>query len=309
MTANVAPSPLKLTAARLENTIGLRSLRRASPPKSDDYRWLDTPEGHRLRVHDLGGGPFTLVFVPDPPNVLAHHRASFERLAKSFRVIGIELPGFGFSRPRRSFGYSLSESAAAVTSALRQLDAKQCILCLSCVAGLASVVAAARHPDLVAGVAAIQTPDLPAALAWSERVDKQRIARTPVLGQLVVRATRRELADQWYRAAAGSPEAATLLTQTALEAYARGAVYGLSTALQQLPHVNDDDLAVTEHVPAIAMWGNRDRTHRRTDRRGLQRYLPRLQVAEFDQAGHFPDLETPEEFRDVLIDWVMREVA
>lgn len=300
-------TPFHAAGARIESSLGTRSLRRATPTPQSDHRWLEV-RGCRVRVQDLGSGSVTLVFAPDPPNVLEHHRPVLEALARDFRVIALELPGFGFSRPSPGFGYTLPENSAIVVEALRTLEARSCVLCLPCVAGLASVLAAAAAPDLVVGVAAIQTPDLGEVLTWSQRVDQKRIARTPVVGQLVVRATRRKLAEQWYRAAAGSSEAARGLTTGALGAYERGAIYGLSTALQQLPQVSGEELGPVD-VPAISLWGKRDRTHRRTNPKSLARHLPRLEVAELEDAGHFPDLEDPIEFQRLLTDWISREVA
>lgn len=51
--------------------------------------------------------------------------------------------------------------------------------------------------------------------------------------------------------------------------------------------------------PALVLWGLKDRTHKLTPKRDVLRYfvdLSKITVVEYDQIGHFPDLEQPEEF-------------
>jgi len=50
----------------------------------------------------------------------------------------------------------------------------------------------------------------------------------------------------------------------------------------------------------LVLWGLADRTHRRTDKRSILSYMPHARWVEFDSAGHFPELEEPERFREVL---------
>ena len=188
---------------------------------------------------------------------------------------------------------------------LDQLGVERAVLALSCVAGLASVAAAVERPERVAGVVGVQSADFAGALAWSQRVDRRGWVRTPVLGQMLVRWNRRPLAHQWYRAASGDPRWVEPFAGKALRAYDQGAYYSLASALQNLSRLDADRvLGTVEAMPAVAIWGQRDRTHRRTDRSALARYLPRLTVVEIDEAGHFPELEAEERFRVELLRWM-----
>ena len=271
--------------------------------RSND-RFVDAA-GARVRVRDVGSGPLAVVFAPDPPNTLEHHDEAFERLSRHVRVVGLELPGFGFSVPPAGYTFSVAEHRDVVLAVLDALKVERAVLALSCVAGLVSVAAAVHRPERVAGIAAIQSPDLDGALAWAERVDRRGLVRTPVLGQLMVRLNRRRLADSWYRAAAGAPDRVEPLLRVALDAYDSGAAYSLASGLQGLPGIESEQvLGTLNDLPAAAIWGQRDRTHRRTDRAGQSRYLPRLQVIEIEDAGHFPELETEETFRTELLRWM-----
>lgn len=291
---------MRALGCRLDAAFARRS--RIVPKAGDHYV---EARGARVRVRDVGSGPLAVVFVPDPPNVLEHHEQAFEDLARSVRVIGLELPGFGFSSAPARFGFSVAENRDVVLAVLDALGVERAVLALSCVAGLTSVAAAVHQPERIAGVVGVQTPDLAGALAWARRVDRRGWVRTPVIGQLAVRLNRPGLAASWYRAAAGDPAHAERFRSQALEAYAGGAAYALASALQGLETIDEDKLFGTlENLPAAAIWGQRDRTHRRTPRAGLARYLPRLEVIDIEDAGHFPELEQPHAFREKLLRWM-----
>ncbi|MEL6183382.1 MAG: alpha/beta hydrolase [Myxococcota bacterium] len=298
---------MKALGCRLNAAVCCRvHQRKRKSPAGDHYV---EALGARVRVRDVGSGPLAVVFVPDPPNVLEHHEAAFEALARHVRVVGLELPGFGFSSAPSRFRFSVAENRDIVLAVLDALGVERAVLALSCVAGLASVAAAVRRPELVAGVVGVQTPDLPGALAWAARVDPNGLLRTPLIGQLAVRLRRRPLAGVWYRAATGDRSHIETLEREALRAYDNGAVYALASGLQSLSDIDPEALFGTlESLPAAAIWGGKDRTHRRTDRRGLARYLPRLEVREIEEAGHFPDLERPEAFQDQLLRWMDRSL-
>ncbi|MEO1336475.1 MAG: hypothetical protein AAFV29_12570, partial [Myxococcota bacterium] len=96
---------------RWEAGVARRSLSRATGSTND--RYIEAG-GARVRVRDVGQGGLAVVFVPDPPNVLEHHDEAFEALAKHVRVVGIELPGFGFSSPPAGFRFSIQENRDVV---------------------------------------------------------------------------------------------------------------------------------------------------------------------------------------------------
>ena len=271
-----------------------------------EYRFVEVL-GCRLRTQSLGQGTLAIVFVPDPPNVLEHHAEAFARLAPEIRVVGIELPGFGFSTPSASFRYTIRENAEVLLATLGELGVERAVLSLSCVAGLISVAAAQLAGNRVAGIVAIQTADLEGALRWSHRVDPKRIVRTPWVGQAFVRLNRRRIAKGWYDAVVADPSQRPHYLSTATDAFSAGARYALASGLQGLAKTDEGTvLQPALSLPAMAVWGTEDRTHRRTDRAGLRRYLPKIEVVELDRAGHFPELEAEPRFRRALLDWMVR---
>jgi pimeloyl-ACP methyl ester carboxylesterase len=274
------------------------------PAAAAPYRLLKAG-GALLRITDRGSGPLTFVFTPDPPNVLEHHEATFASFARHGRVVGLELPGFGHSRPSPAFGYSIEENVDVLLAALDELRVDRAVLVFSCIAGLAALEAARRAPDRVAGVVVAQTPCFDDALTWATRVDFKGLIGTPIVGQLLVRGLRRKLADSWYQAALPRGADTTSFLTEALDAYAAGADYCLASALQALRQQEPPVASVAP--PVLSVWGKLDRTHRSSDPGRTIELAPRSRLVVFDDAAHFPDLEQPERFEREVVQFLREE--
>lgn len=280
---------------------------RLRPPTSSHAFELVDVAGARLRVRDVGSGTLAFVMAPDPPNVLEHHDALLGRFAAHGRALGIELPGFGHSSVPPDFGFTVAENADLVIEALAVMGVGRAVLMFPCVAGLIALEAARRAPERVAAVVLSQTPGFDDALAWSRRVDFGGLIGTPVIGQILVRAFRERLADEWYQnALPRGVDRAPYLTR-ALAAYDHGADYCLASALQALRR--DARPSAPVPVPVLSVWGDGDRTHRKSDPRGGIALAPRSRLVTLTGAGHFPDLERPDRFASEVLRFVSEVAA
>ncbi|MFQ5458000.1 MAG: alpha/beta fold hydrolase [Myxococcota bacterium] len=276
-------------------------------PEVSARRFSGSREGMRtlalgdalIRLRLAGSGSVPIALIPDPPNLIEHYDALFDLLAPDFRVLCLELPGFGLSRPKAGFDFSLDAQTRVVEKALRILDTGPCVVAFSCVAGQIGLKLACEQPDLVSHLALIQTPSWAEQIKWSRRVDPKRRISTPVLGQLLLALGKRKVARGWY--AIATPDAATAerFDRVAREGFDRGAAYSLASAFQKLSSEPDPRFG-TLNQRALVLWGMQDRTHRRTEKRSALAHLPNGTYLEFGEAGHFPELEQPERFRDAL---------
>lgn len=270
------------------------------------YSFLELGKGS-LRVSDQGSGSTAFVLAPDPPNVLEQHAASLGSLAQHGRAVGVELPGFGHSRPSPSFHFTIDENADLMLEALERLDIERAVLMFPCVPGLIALEAARRAPDRIAAVVLAQTPSFEDALAWADRVDFRGLVGTPIVGQLLVRALRRPLARSWYRAALPRGADSKPYLDHALSAYANGADFCLASALQAVRRATPPSRPIP--VPVLNVWGSADRTHRPTDPSSALALAPRGRLVLFDDAGHFPDLERPQRYEEEVLRFVREEVG
>lgn len=256
--------------------------------------------GAVVRVRVEGRGPRTLVFVPDPPNVLEHHSAAFTALAGERRVVGFELPGFGLSLARPGYDFDLARTRDVVVDLLTTLDLTRVTLAFSCVAGLLALAVARAAPTRVERVITVQTAGLEATRRWARRVDPgPGVLATPFVGQLATAVAPRAIARRWYRAAFREPVDAARASALADDAFARGSSFSLASGLQALHRVDPRILrGVTQ--PVTAIFGERDRTHRRTPPDSILELVPHAQVVPFARSSHFPDLEEFDRFARVV---------
>jgi pimeloyl-ACP methyl ester carboxylesterase len=250
-----------------------------------------------VRVRVEGSGARTVLFAADPPNVLEHYDALFAEVTPWARAACLELPGFGFSSPRRGFTFDVPSMSRIVRDVLTALGDGPFTLVFPCVSGFVGLRVASDEPRRVSHVALPQTPAWADMVGWSRRADPRGVLAMPFVGQALMRLRKRPIASAWYDVAAGDRDTARMLFRTANEAFDHGAAYCLASAFQSLfrraPELGN------RRPPGIVAWGTRDRTHRRSDPRGALPYLENASLTTL-QVGHFPELEAPSAFASEL---------
>lgn len=273
-------------------------------PPRPGMEFLDLPQG-RLRVRRAGAGERALIFCTDPPNVLEHYGPLFARLKRerALTTIAFEPAGFGHSTSKGPAPHSIEAGAAATEALLEKLGIRGAVLAFPCVAAYAALRVAARRPDLVAGLVLLQAPAWREGARWVARVDRRRVLRTPVVGQVVNYVRADAIIRRWYAAAAGAPERGARLQGFAIEALDHGARFPLASAFQTLFRGPAPDLAPVAQ-PTLALWGAADRTHARTEKDSILEHAPGATVVEVEGVGHFPELEDPNAFAGLVLDWM-----
>ena len=74
--------------------------------------------------------------------------------------------------------------------------------------------------------------------------------------------------------------------------------------LQQI----EDSLAKIRHRPVLLLWGSSDRAVYPSSATELQRRLPNSALVVLEGVGHLPYEEVPEEFNEVVSDFLLRNV-
>lgn len=264
--------------------------------------------GAKLRVRTGGAADAarTLVFAVDPPNALEHYAQTFVALQKSARLVAFEPPGFGRSTAPRGYKHAPEEAADVVIALLERLAApRPAVLAFPCMSAYVALHVAAKRPDLVGGLVLMQAPSWEQERAWADRVDKRGVLRTPVLGQAALLFQGDPLVKRWYEAAVADPERAHHMSALAIELLDHGAKFPLASAFQAsfsrggaaAPPVND-------RTPTLLVWGAADKSHKKSDPESAREHAPGADVVVIEDAGHFPELETPVRFRDEVMRWM-----
>lgn len=254
----------------------------------------------RYRVH--GKGTSTIVFAADPPIVLEHYDRLIDLLEEDFRVVILEMPGFGFSTPKARLDFKFNTTNDVVAAVLKQIVDQPCVLAFPCVSAYCAIDLATRYPELVRGVVVIQAPSWNEQMKWKRGRDRSGLLRTPVLGQLALKILKRQIPSRWFSAAAGHKECLPRLIDTADTALAKGACFCLASVFQC--YLTDEPPKLKPfHGPGLIIWGESDRTHRSTDKQSSQLLIPDATTISFRGAGHFPELEEPVRFARLITGW------
>ena len=246
-----------------------------------------------VRIRDTATNKPAIVFFCDPPIMVELYDELIEWIGPEFRVVVLELPGFGFSKLKSAKALEFSETIRAVEAAVQKLELGPVVLCGPCICGFVVTALAHRANLDVAGLVLMQTPDLAGMIAWTERMDPKRQLRTPYRGQILVRIAAKRLTRSWLRYATGKSTDHSIMSQKSMDVLEAGGSYPLATMLQLW---GDGPLDHAIELPALIFWGQQDRSHIPTKRASTLKHVPQGKLIELEHCGHFPELEDPAEF-------------
>ncbi|MGB5336971.1 MAG: alpha/beta hydrolase [Woeseiaceae bacterium] len=246
-----------------------------------------------LRVRDSGGASKALVFLCDPPVTVEAYDDLIASFQPDFRIIVVELPGFGFSRTSSAGQLTFSGAVEAVEAALAFLDFDSIVVFGPCVCGFVAAELAARGKLPINGVVLMQTPDKAGMLAWVERMDQRGLLRIPLIGQLMVKLNSKRLVKFWLKYATAKGFDSRPIASAITDALRRGCGYPLATMLQLWSEGPAD---ARLDVPGLIVWGKQDRSHAETAPECSKAHLTSAEIIQFADCGHFSELERPSEF-------------
>ena len=255
----------------------------------------------RVRVEGDPGGP-PVVLLHGIGRSLEDWAPQCHRLAKTHRVIALDLPGSGFSArsPERT---TLEVLARGVLETLDTLGEQRPVhLIGNSLGGAVALQILVLEPERVASLVLVNSAGFGAEVALP-----LRLLAVPVLGDLAGRlatrasarmAERLNYADprlattariQHALAIASQPDTNTVLLETtrALATF-RGVQPGWRTELTTS--------AAKHPRPTLIIWGDRDRVLPAQHLDAARRVLPHARTHLFAGVGHMPQIECPDEF-------------
>ena len=119
-------------------------------------------EGVALYFEDAGKGTPPLLFIHELGGDCTHLAAQFDHFRRGHRVVAIDLRGHGQSSTPQQ-GYTIAGLAGDVAWMCYELGLYRPVLIGHGLGGIVAVACAAQHPDLAAGVVALNAPLLPTA--------------------------------------------------------------------------------------------------------------------------------------------------
>jgi pimeloyl-ACP methyl ester carboxylesterase len=255
----------------------------------------------------------------DPPILLLHGigrslqdwEPQFSRYRRAgYRVIALDLPGFGFS-DRLPSPTTLPGLAQGVVETLDVIgEARPLHVMGNSLGGSVALQLLTLSPDRVATVVLANSagfgPEVHPIL---------RLVATPVIGDLATRSTTRASARMLERLLyvdrslvteeridhamkiAKQPGTGAVLHETSRSL---GTLRGIRPAWRM-----ELMSGVSEHPrPTLVVWGDRDRILPAKQMQAAQRFLPHARVHLFKDVGHMPQVERATPFGDLTLDFL-----
>lgn len=270
---------------------------------SMDYLYLQTSFG-RVRVYDSKQNDKPpLVMVPDGPCFIEHFDKLIALSSEKYRVVVFDLPGFGGSYPTSLYDHSFARGAEVVAQVLEQLELKNVSLAFSCVNGYYALKVIESSLDRLKQIVLMQTPHFEAMRPWADRAIPWPL-KIPLMGQIFSVLQKWAIPKIWFRLALPK-ESHHVAGYTAVshKVFENGGCNCLASvvqgmALEKTESLNEALKKIT--IPIKAIWGLKDHSHKFTESKSILSLVPQAALHVWEDCGHFPNLEHPERFLDVV---------
>jgi pimeloyl-ACP methyl ester carboxylesterase len=268
-----------------------------------------TIHGHEMSYRRAGEGP-TLLLIHGMAGSSTTWREVMPALAEHFDVIAPDLLGHGESdKPKGD--YSLGAFASGLRDLMVVLDVPHATVVGQSLGGGVALQLAYQHPEMVERLVLVCAGGLGREVSWILKA--LTLPGTefvmPVLFPPIVRRKGDELSDLLHRKGLRAPRIAEMWT-----AYSRLTESANRAAfVRTLRAVVDpggqsvsaqDRLYLAAHMPTLIIWGANDPIIPVEHGRAAHEAIPGSRLEIFDHAGHFPHVEQPERFVEVLADFI-----
>ncbi len=264
-----------------------------------------TLHGHSVTYVQKGSGP-VLLLVHGMAGALDTWRSVIDPLARDATVLAVDLPGHGSSSPADG-DYSLGSLASFLRDVLIALGHDRATLVGHSLGGGIAMQFSYQFPEMTerlvltssGGLGLEVSPVLRAAalpgagLFLSATAETTR--RASGVATRLLRVTRTSPKPGLQEFARGYASLADADRRTAFLATVRSVV-GLGG--QSVRAGNRFYLA--EHMPVLLIWGAEDPIIPIAHARATHDLMPHSKLEIFEHVGHFPQVEAPERFVDVL---------
>lgn len=259
-------------------------------------------DGLEVRFEHRGRGP-ALVLVHGLLGYSFSWRHVIEPLSKEREVFALDMPGSGFSECLSTTDAHLSAAAERLLKFLDSMEIHACDLVGSSYGGATSMYLGATHPERIRTLTLVSP-----ANPWS-RIGRKRLALLglPFASLLFppfarhMRPLQRLSIQRMYgdqrRLSADTLRGYSLpLARTGVFEHAVRIARNWHSDMAELQRL----LPGAAEIPALIIWGSKDRLVEVASAQMLKRQLKKSQVAVMDGAGHLPYEECPEEFVSLL---------
>jgi pimeloyl-ACP methyl ester carboxylesterase len=235
----------------------------------------------------------------------------FLRLAEAgYRVIAIDMLGYGYSAKPKNGEYTIAGQAKLLTRLLDALEIPRAIFVGSSYGGAVAATCALDYSDRVEKLILVGTVNNNRPLAFK----LMRVFGSPVLGDVVsplLIGSRRLLRQRMKRV---YDRHAWVMDERRVDARhlplrAAGTQRAIISTVRRwdAERISRDAHLITQ--PTLLLWGENDREIPLSDGERLHAEIPGSRLIVFLKCGHLPHEEYPEAFTNVVLDFCKAQSA
>ncbi len=299
------PSPLLVFALSLAGCASLRTF--------EEIR-REVPEDRFLRIGDqlvhieqAGGDSTPVVLIHGFGGSTYSWRKVLPGLAESFRVVAVDLSGFGYTeRPRLPESYSREAQGTLVLRVMDALGMERAHLVGHSYGGGITLWLARYHPERIRSMVLVDSSAPTYANDRRSRLAALRPLTSWFLRSYVLRrsSVRKSLLRSLYDDSLVTPELVQAYYERLRIEGVADAYYGL-TAPSSTPA---DPVRLEEiQTPALVVWGRHDQIIPLAGGRRAAERLPGGTFAVLEKSGHIPMEEQPEELLKIVVKFLQSQ--
>jgi 4,5:9,10-diseco-3-hydroxy-5,9,17-trioxoandrosta-1(10),2-diene-4-oate hydrolase len=272
----------------------------------DQYTKVD---GINTRFWSMGDAGPNVILIHGIGGYVEMWENNIERLSQNYRVYAMDLAGFGRS-DKPNVPYSFPFLSKFVLGFMEALGIDRASLIGNSMGGGISLQVALQSPDKVDKLVLVNSAGL-----GKELTIMFRLASLPLIGGLLSRPSRNgvrkilrecvydkslisdDFAERGYRIATvpGAHKAFLIALRSSVT------IGGLTTKVLN----SFLDKLHTIQAPTLVIWGRQDRILPVAHAHVAEEKIPEATIHIFDPCGHMPQIERPEEFNTLVLNFLL----
>ncbi len=271
----------------------------------------ETPESRYVSINgtsihylDQGKGP-VIVALHGTVDSLHTWDEWAKKMTPHYRIVRMDIPGFGLTGPVREGGYSKEMFTGFLHAFLNELKIEKCILTGNSLGGAIAWNFAVQYPEKVSQLILIDPAGYPMEIPWP-----LNLAETPGIRHIARFITPRWIFQMSLRQVFGDPSKVTdeLVDQFYELNLRPGNRDALLKIMDSLKKLNQDPMfskSITKiQTPTLLLWGQKDTWIPVSHVSRWKQDVPGIHTILYENTGHVPQLEIPDQVAQDMHKWI-----
>jgi pimeloyl-ACP methyl ester carboxylesterase len=262
--------------------------------------YVELPGGVRMHYFEEGDPAGPTLLLIHGFSASSHTWAGWaERLGDEYRVISIDLPGHGLTRAPAGYQASIEAFRDEVAAFVATQNLQSFAIAGNSMGGNVAWQYALAYPDQVNALILVDASGWPPPETFEQPATFE-ILRNPVLGPLLrdldnTRLARAGLQNSFFDASLVDDDMVDRYVSLSRAPGHRDILLQITLGFAERSYATPERLAPLADMPTLVLWGDTDRLVPVEDAARFRDALPNARVIVFEDTGHIPQEERPDE--------------